>query len=38
MLALTGDKWMIAATFKDYDAVAAVPFEVHTFGLDGLWV
>ncbi len=38
VLALTGDKWMIAATFKDDDAVAAVPFEVHTFGLDGLWV
>ena len=38
VLALTGDKWMIAATFKDDDAVAAVPFEVHTFGLDGFWV
>ena len=38
VLALTGDKWMIAATFKDDDAVTAVPFEVHTFGLDGLWV
>lgn len=35
---LTGSKWTIAATFKDDDAVAAPPFEVHTFGLDGLWV
>ena len=38
VMALAGDKWMIAATFKNDDAVAAVPFEVHTFGLDGLWV
>ena len=38
VLALTGSKWTIAATFKDDDAVAAPPFEVHTFGLDGLWV
>ncbi len=38
VLALTGGKWMIEATFKDDDAVAASPFEVHTFGLDGLWV
>ncbi len=31
-------KWTIAATYRDDDAVAAVPFEVHTFGLDGVWV
>lgn len=38
VLALTGGKWRIEATFKNDDAVAALPFEVHTFGLDGLWV
>lgn len=38
VLALTGTKWTIAATYRDADAVAAPPFEVHTFGLDGLWV
>ena len=38
VLALTGSKWTIAATFKDDDPVTAPPFEVHTFGLDGLWV
>lgn len=37
-LALAAGKWRIEATFKDEDAVAAPPFEVHTFGLDGLWV
>ncbi len=31
------DKWLLAATFKDADAVTAPPFEVHTFGLDVLW-
>lgn len=37
--ALTAEKkWLFAATFKDDDAVAAPPFEVHTFGLDVLWV
>lgn len=30
-------KWLLAATFKDDDAVTAPPFEAHTFGLDGLW-
>lgn len=38
VLALDGGKWRIEATFKDDDAVAAPPFEVHTFALDGLWV
>jgi hypothetical protein len=37
VLALSGDKWTIAATFKDADPVAAPPFEVHTFALDVLW-
>jgi Uma2 family endonuclease len=32
-----GDKWLLAATFKDADAVAAPPFEAHTFALDLLW-
>jgi hypothetical protein len=31
-------KWRIEATFKDGDAVSAPPFEVYTFGLDGVWV
>ena len=35
--ALSGDKWLIAATFKDDEAVTAPPFEVHTFTLDALW-
>lgn len=30
-------KWLLAATFKDADAVTAPPFEVHTFALDVLW-
>lgn len=34
---LTGDKWTIAATFKDADPVTAPPFEAHTFPLDVLW-
>jgi Uma2 family endonuclease len=38
VFALTGSKWLLAATFKDADAVTAPPFEVHTFGLDVLWV
>ncbi len=37
VLALTGGKWLIAATLKDADPVAAVPFEAHTFALDLLW-
>lgn len=36
--ALSGDKWLIAATFKDAAPVTAPPFEVHTFPLDVLWV
>jgi Uma2 family endonuclease len=35
---LTGGKWLLVSTHKDADAVAAVPFEVHTFQLDVLWV
>ncbi len=38
VLALTGAKYLIEATFRDADAVTAPPFEVHTFGLDVLWV
>ncbi len=38
VLALTGTKWTIAATFKNDDPVTAPPFEVHTFKLDVLWV
>jgi hypothetical protein len=37
VLALTGGKWLLAATFKDADPVAAPPFETHTFPLDVLW-
>ncbi len=37
IFALTGGKWLLAATFKDNDAVTAPPFEAHTFRLDGLW-
>ena len=37
VLALTGAKWLLAATFKDADPVTAPPFEVHTFPLDVLW-
>jgi Uma2 family endonuclease len=37
VFALTGDKWLLAATFKDADPVAAPPFEVHTFALNVLW-
>ena len=38
VFALTGKKWLLAATFKDADPVTAPPFEVHTFPLDVLWV
>lgn len=37
VLALSGDKWLIAATYKDSDTVSAPPFEAHAFALDGLW-
>lgn len=30
-------KWLLAATYKDADAITAPPFEAHTFALDGLW-
>ncbi|MBX9924801.1 MAG: Uma2 family endonuclease [Hyphomicrobiaceae bacterium] len=38
VFALTGAKWLLAATFKDADPVTAPPFEAHTFPLDLLWV
>lgn len=39
VLSLTAEgKWLVEATFKNDDAVAAPPFEVHTFGLDVLWL
>jgi Uma2 family endonuclease len=37
VLALTGDKWLIAGKFRDSDPVCAPPFEAHTFPLDVLW-
>ena len=37
VFALTHGKWLLAATFRDSDAVTATPFEVHTFQLDALW-
>jgi Uma2 family endonuclease len=37
VLTLTGGKWLLAATFKNGDAVNAPPFEAHTFSLDVLW-
>ncbi len=37
VLALTGTKYLIAATFKDAEPVTAPPFEAHTFPLDVLW-
>ena len=37
IFALTGSKWLLAATFKDDDDVTAPPFEAHTFSLAGLW-
>ena len=36
-LTLTGGKWLLEATFKDADAVAAPPFQAHTFDLSVLW-
>ena len=38
VFALTGSKWLLAATFKNADPVCAPPFEAHTFPLDNLWV
>ena len=35
---LAGQKWLLAATFKDADQVNAPPFGAHTFPLDVLWV
>jgi len=37
VFARVGDKWQIAATFKDADQVTAPPFAAHTFNLDALW-
>lgn len=37
VLARHEGKWLIAASFKDADLVAAPPFEAHTFALDVLW-
>lgn len=37
VFALTGGKWLLAATLKDADPVSAPPFAVHTFPLDALW-
>lgn len=34
---LTDGKWLLAATFKEADAVTAPPFAVHTFALNVLW-
>jgi Uma2 family endonuclease len=38
VFARQGDKWLLYATFKDADPVAAPPFDVHTFPLDVLWM
>jgi Uma2 family endonuclease len=37
VLARQGDKWLIAAVFKDDDEVSAPPFEAHAFKLELLW-
>jgi len=37
VFALVDGRWQIAATFKDAEAVAAVPFDAHTFALNVLW-
>lgn len=37
VFALENGKWVIAATFKEADTVAAPPFEVHSFALNVLW-
>lgn len=37
VFALVGGRWMIVATYKDADTVAAPPFETHAFSLGVLW-
>ena len=37
VLVLTSGKWLLAAAFKDNEAVTAPPFEAHTFSLGVLW-
>lgn len=37
VLALEGGRWVLVATAKDAETVAAPPFEVHRFPLDVLW-
>jgi Uma2 family endonuclease len=37
VLSRQDDKWLIAATFKDAEAVCAPPYAAHTFALDVLW-
>jgi len=37
VFALEDARWVIAATFKDDDAVAAAPFAARTLELGGLW-
>ena len=37
VFALSNSKYTLMATFKDDDAVAAPPFETHTFDLASLW-
>jgi Uma2 family endonuclease len=38
VFALAGSAFSLVATFKDDDAVVAVPFETHTFPLGNLWM
>lgn len=38
VFALTSGKWLLAAAYKDDQAVTAPPFEAHTFALNVLWV
>lgn len=37
VMALAGANWLLLATYKDADAVAAPPFEAPAFVLDVLW-
>lgn len=37
VMELTAERWLLAATFKDDDAVCAPPFQVHSFSLGVLW-